>query len=148
MAVLDDAQMRALIGFKPRTFRQARTHLAVLLILDTGLRLSEALNLRQADIDFDKLILKVFGKGQKERLVPFSLELRKRIYRYQQLKAKKAIRSDPLFAGFDDTRVVGEAKNLPTHPRNLAPPRWPNISAQNMRPVRMELRLPDPLRSG
>jgi integrase/recombinase XerD len=64
--------MRALIGFKPKTFRQARTHLAVLLILDTGLRLSEALNLRHADIDFDNLILKVFGKGQKERVVPFS----------------------------------------------------------------------------
>jgi site-specific recombinase XerD len=72
LSVLDDTQMRALIGFKPKTFRQARTHLAVLLILDTGLRLSEALNLRHGDIDFDNLILKVFGKGQKERVVPFS----------------------------------------------------------------------------
>jgi hypothetical protein len=40
LSVLDHTQMRALIGFKPKTFRQARTHLAVLLILDTGLRLS------------------------------------------------------------------------------------------------------------
>lgn len=50
--LLDDAQMRALV-----------THLAALLILDTGQRISEALNLRTADIDFDNLILKV-GKGQ------------------------------------------------------------------------------------
>jgi integrase/recombinase XerD len=46
----------------------------------------------------------VFGKGQKERLVPFSPELRKRIYRFAQQKAKKGIRSDLLFAGFEGTR--------------------------------------------
>ena len=50
---------------------EGRLHLAVLLILDTGLRVSEALNLRHTDIDADNLILKVFGKGQKERLVPW-----------------------------------------------------------------------------
>jgi integrase/recombinase XerD len=42
----------------------------------------------------------VFGKGQKERLVPFSPELRKRLYRFEQLKVKKGIRSDFVFAGF------------------------------------------------
>ena len=35
----------------------------------------------------ENLILKVFGKGQKERLVPFSPELRKRLYRFEQVKA-------------------------------------------------------------
>jgi integrase len=71
LTLLDEAQMRALIGFKPKTFRQVRVHLATLLILDTGLRISEALHLLASDIDFDNLVLKVFGKGQKERLVPF-----------------------------------------------------------------------------
>jgi integrase/recombinase XerD len=104
LTLLDDAQMRVLIGFKPKTFRQARVHLAALLILDTGLRISEALHLRDGDIDFDNLMLKVFGKGQKERLVPFSPELRRRIYRYQQLKGRKGIGGDFLFAGFEGTR--------------------------------------------
>ena len=76
LRLLDDAQMRALIGWKPKTFRQARVHLAALLILDTGLRISETLHLRNSDTDCDNLILKVLGKGQKERLVPFSPELR------------------------------------------------------------------------
>jgi integrase/recombinase XerD len=92
VTVLDDTQMRTLVGFKPKTFRQARTHLAVVLILDTGLRISEALGLRDADIDFDNLILKVFEKGQKERLVPFSPELRKRIYRFARQKANPSLR--------------------------------------------------------
>ena len=104
LTLLDDAQMRALIGWKPKTFRQARVHLAALLILDTGLRISEVLHLRAADVDCDNLILKVLGKGQKERLVPFSPELRRRLYRYQQLRGKKGIRSEFLFAGFEGTR--------------------------------------------
>jgi integrase/recombinase XerD len=53
-----------------------------LLILDTGLRLSEALNLRLEDINFDSCILKVFGKGRKERLVPFSPMGRKFLWQY------------------------------------------------------------------
>jgi integrase len=109
LTLLDEVQMRALIGFKPKTFRQARVHLATLLILDTGLRISEALHLLVSDIDFDNLVLKVFGKGQKERLVPFSPELRRRIYRYQQLRAKKQIAGEFLFTGFEGT-PVGEAE--------------------------------------
>jgi integrase len=70
-------------------FAPYRVHLAVLLILDTGLRISEALNLRQAGVDCDNLILKVFGKGQKERFVPFSPELRKRLYRFEQFKKQE-----------------------------------------------------------
>jgi site-specific recombinase XerD len=41
LELLNDAQMRALIGVKPKTFREARLHLAVLLVLDTGLRVSD-----------------------------------------------------------------------------------------------------------
>jgi integrase/recombinase XerD len=104
LTLLDEAQMRALIGYKPKTFRQARVHLATVLILDTGVRISEALSLRDEDIDFDNLVLKVFGKGQKERLVPFSPELRRRIYRYQQLKARKGIGGEFLFVGFEGTK--------------------------------------------
>jgi integrase/recombinase XerD len=100
LTLLDDAQMRVLVRFRPRTFRQARVHLAACLILDTGLRISEALHLRREDIDYDNLILKVFGKGQKERLVPFSHDLRKRLYRFAKWQTEKGIQSALTFAGF------------------------------------------------
>ena len=112
LIVLNDTQMRMLIGYKPKTFRQARLHLAVLLIMDTGLRISEALYLRHADVDFDNLILKVLGKGQKERLVPFSPELRRRFYRFDKLKAKKGIKSEFVFADFGGVRC--EKRNTST----------------------------------
>ena len=104
LSVLDEAQMRALIGYRPTSLGQRRVHVAALLALDTGLRVSEVLHLRRADVDFDNLILKVFGKGQKERLVPFSPELRKRLYRFEQFKEQKGVRNPFVFAGFGGTR--------------------------------------------
>jgi site-specific recombinase XerC len=39
-----------------------------------------------AAFDFDNLLLTVTGKGRKERRIPFSLELRKQLMRWQQQK--------------------------------------------------------------
>jgi integrase/recombinase XerD len=72
----------------------------VAVVLDCGLRVSELLNLKRTEVDLDNLLLKTFGKGRKERLVPFSPELRKRLYRFEQLKAKKNVWSEFVFAGF------------------------------------------------
>lgn len=52
------------------------------LILDTGLRISEALHIRTCDVDFDRRMIRVLGKGGKEREVPFgrkSAELLQRL---------------------------------------------------------------------
>ncbi len=49
-----------------------RDRLLILLLLDTGLRISEAVNIRVEDFDLTEGILKVRGKGDKERLVVLS----------------------------------------------------------------------------
>lgn len=43
--------------------------LIALVLYATGIRISELMNIRKCDIDQDKHTIKVFGKGQKERLV-------------------------------------------------------------------------------
>ena len=55
-----------------RTFIGLRDYVFMLLLLDTGLRLSEALGLTMDDIDTQEQTLKVMGKGSKERRVGFS----------------------------------------------------------------------------
>lgn len=40
------------------------------LMYATGLRVSELLNLTDANIDFDKKVVRCYGKGNKERIVP------------------------------------------------------------------------------
>ena len=52
---------------------QGRAHPMVLrTIYASGLRISEALHLTAAQIDSSRMVLRVLGKGQKERLVPLS----------------------------------------------------------------------------
>jgi integrase/recombinase XerD len=75
-------QVRLLVGWKPRGFYQRRLHLLVLVLLDTGCRITEALTLHVRDIDLDNMLATLDGKGRKQRVVPFSFELRRAIFRY------------------------------------------------------------------
>lgn len=42
------------------------------LLYSSGLRISEALNLTTRDIDFENKVVRCFGKGSKERIVPIN----------------------------------------------------------------------------
>jgi integrase/recombinase XerD len=75
-------QIQMLLHWKPKGFYQRRLHMLVLLLLDTGCRISEALSIHVADIDLDNLLVTVTGKGDKQRKVPFSFELRKALFRH------------------------------------------------------------------
>ena len=75
-------QIRLLLKWKPKGKYQRRLHLVILFLLDTGCRISEALSLRVREIDFENLLVTLDGKGRKQRVVPFSFELRKAMFRY------------------------------------------------------------------
>ncbi len=51
-------------------YASARDHLILLLLVNLGLRRSEILNLRWADVDLGGQLLRVRGKRKKERLLP------------------------------------------------------------------------------
>lgn len=63
------------------------------LMYATGLRVSELINLKLQDIDLNQDIIRIYGKGNKERVVPigeFSKEyLEKYIYEYRKSMLKK-----------------------------------------------------------
>ncbi len=71
---LDEAALRAILTFKPHGYPQWRVHTAVSAILDTGCRIDEVLSATVRDFDCENLLLTVVGKGDKQRLVPFSFE--------------------------------------------------------------------------
>jgi integrase/recombinase XerD len=76
-------QVRLLIKFKPKTDFERRLHLLVLILLDTGARISEVLGLQWNDVDLDNMLLTLHGKGQKDRKIPISFELRKALHGYR-----------------------------------------------------------------
>jgi integrase/recombinase XerD len=72
--------IKRLLNHKTKSKSQARIHSLAILLLDTGLRIAEALALQAADVDLDNFLIRVQGKGRKERLIPFSIAGRKTLY--------------------------------------------------------------------
>ena len=66
------------IEFKD-TFEGKRDKLILEFFYATGVRLSEIINIKVHDINFEKSYVKVLGKRNKERLVPLTLKLSKEI---------------------------------------------------------------------
>lgn len=59
-----------------------RDYTIILILLDTGIRLSELINLEIDNIDLQQSTFLVTGKGNKERVVPFGTQVRRAIWRY------------------------------------------------------------------
>ena len=68
-------------------FTQVRDRLIVMLFYETGIRLSELIGLQDAAVDTAKRELKVRGKRDKDRIVPFGDELVQWIETYRALRA-------------------------------------------------------------
>ncbi len=79
--------------FDPNTFLGARNTAIVFTFLDSGVRLAEMTGMAIPNLDLHNGVIKVLGKGSKERLVGISRTTRKAILRYliirNQLIAKK-----------------------------------------------------------
>ena len=95
----------------------ARNKAILELMYASGLRISETINLKLYDIDLENDIVRVFGKGSKERIVPIGTiavnALNKYIneYREKMLKNKK---NDYLFLNNHGNKITrqGLFKNL------------------------------------
>lgn len=71
-------------------FEACRNHLIVLMFYSTGMRLSELIGLKDADVDTRSGELKVLGKRNKERIIPFGTELAQAVESYRQLRDASA----------------------------------------------------------
>ncbi len=67
-----EEQIKAILTQGEAGRQATRTRCIILLLVDTGLRASEFCGLKHEDIDLSNRRLKVLGKGNKERLLPFS----------------------------------------------------------------------------
>ncbi len=68
------------------TYKDSRTRTILMMLYETGLRVSELTGLDDKDIDFSQRELRVTGKGNKQRIVPFGEELAEQMHKYMQMR--------------------------------------------------------------
>lgn len=74
--------------FDKDTFVGYRNYTLTCLLFGTGMRRSEAANLRLGDIHFDLDVIKVIGKGDKFRNVPMGISLKSILLKYLKVRKK------------------------------------------------------------
>lgn len=68
------------------TYKDVRARTILILLYETGVRVSELTGLNDVDVDFETGQLKVTGKRNKQRVVPFGEELATAVRQYVDLR--------------------------------------------------------------
>jgi integrase/recombinase XerD len=72
--------LKRIIAYKPKSKTVWRTHAIVSLLIDTGMRIDEALGAKKSNLDLEQSLITIIGKGGKPRTIPISFEMRKRLF--------------------------------------------------------------------
>ncbi len=108
--VLSEAQIDDLMDrINIENFVGVRNKAILELFYSTGMRLSELISLNYGDINFAKMTIRVFGKGAKERIVPFGHRAQEILDLYQESRKKtfSATRLDsPFFISNRGVRIA------------------------------------------
>lgn len=120
-------ELLSLPVFKGDTFPECRDRLIIELLYGTGMRLSEILGLKNADINFFDQSLKVLGKRNKERVIPITPFVVELIKSYNKLSIEmwgsitaenRLIKTDqgkpgyPMFIYRTVKKYIGEVSTL------------------------------------
>ena len=90
------------------SFNNIRARTILLLFYETGLRRSELVGLNDEDIDFTTSQLKVTGKRNKQRIIPFGEELATELHRYMTVRdAQFGDGHEALFLSDKGLRISG-----------------------------------------
>ena len=80
---LNDVEVAAIFSaLDANTSAGARDICMITLMLDTGIRSTEAITLQAKDVHLEDSYMKVMGKGQKERILPFGSAAQKSLLKY------------------------------------------------------------------
>ena len=72
-------------------YNNVRARTIIILFYETGMRLSELIGLDVDDVNFIKKEIKITGKGNKQRIVPFGDELKNALSEYLTLRAQRVM---------------------------------------------------------
>lgn len=87
-------------------FKGCRDHMIIEMFYATGVRLSELIGLDNKDVDFSSSLIKVTGKRNKQRLIPFGEELKIAMAEYVDVRNEAVpVRADAFFVRENGERL-------------------------------------------
>jgi integrase/recombinase XerC len=110
--MLTAEQLRALLASCEGPRMVDRRDLAlILLYADTGARLSEIVGAEVGDLDLRGRVLRIMGKGRRERVVPFGARTARAVDRYLRIRARQPYAHSPWLwlSGKDGRGISGNA---------------------------------------
>ena len=88
---IKDSELEALLdgdGFD-EDFEGVRNRLVIEMLYDTGMRRSELIGIRNVDVDYEAMQVKVTGKRNKQRLIPFAERLKNLMLAYTEVRNRE-----------------------------------------------------------
>lgn len=106
--ILTISEMNKFLDRLPKkNFIELRNKAIFELLYATGIRISELTNLKLTDIDFENRLLRVMGKGKKERIVPFNETARDALLRFnRESKLKFKITKEYVFINTRGNKIT------------------------------------------
>lgn len=87
-------------------YNNVRARTIIILFYETGMRLSELVNLDDKDVNFVTSEIKITGKGNKQRIVPFGDELKNTLLEFRRLRdASVEVKTPALVVSERGTRM-------------------------------------------
>ena len=110
MPFFTDEEVTSLLdALRKPTATEKRNYIMILVLLDTGVRVSELVNLEMKDLHLQQGYFKTIGKGSRERMVPLGRKSRRTLVDYVRKH-----RPLPALSGLD--RVFLTRKGYPLRP--------------------------------
>jgi integrase/recombinase XerC len=94
---LSESETAEIVELLPETDSERRAHAIFELLYATGLRCGELVRLDLGDLDPQARLLRVVGKGDRERIVPYGTRAAAALRDYLPARAAARPRSDALF---------------------------------------------------
>jgi integrase/recombinase XerC len=114
-AHLDEAQVRTLLDVPGDDDTSLRTRAILEMLYATGLRCAELVSLDLPEVDLEARMVRVLGKGRKERVVPFGTMARDAVLAYLPARSRRAPRTEALFLNRNGGRLTDRSiRNLLT----------------------------------
>lgn len=130
---LSEKEMEGLLDIHTENLLDFRDKAILETLYSTGVRVEELVALDADDIDFIGGIIKVKGKGSRERLVPIGDKALISIRKYLEFRVGKGVESDILFLNKNNTRITSRSVRRVVDKHIMRISRKRNISPHSLR---------------